>query len=64
MALKKGATFCKLSLVQAFFSATFPSCPFYIYENIFHFIPAIGKDCTDSKHRLRIFDMCSDQPKK
>ena len=47
LSLQKGASFCKHS-----FSATFPSCPFNVYENIFCFTPAICKDCTFPSRRL------------
>ena len=39
-------TCCMLS-----FCTPFPSCPFNIYENTFHFTPAICKDCTVSRIR-------------
>ena len=41
LSLQKGASFCKHS-----FRATFPSCPFNVYENIFRFTPTLLEDCT------------------
>jgi len=41
LSLQKGASFCKHS-----FSATFPSCSFNVYENIFRFTPTLLEDCT------------------